>query len=132
MTLLAFPAEVLHHGAVDRSAPSSCKNTTLIIECSSTTGVLWFAAPHDGRRPHGDVLAVASRTPYKCICFCKCASAFHPWGFDPNNPRLNLLPQRMKLHLRKPMVLTDLTTPRNVSEYGRATYVPVLDKGYRV
>ena len=27
------------------------------------------------------------------------------------------------------MVLTDLTTPRNVSEYSRATYVPVLDKG---
>ena len=50
MTLLAFPAEVLHHGAVDRSAPSSCKNTTLIIERSSTAGVLWCAAPHDGRR----------------------------------------------------------------------------------
>ena len=38
---------------------------------------------------------------------------------DPGHPgQLNLLAQRMKSHLRKPMVLTDLTTPRNVSEYG--------------
>ena len=57
------------------------------------------------------------------------ATAFPPGGFDPNDPQLNLLAQRMKSHLRKPMVLTDLTTPRNVSEYSRATYVPVLDKG---
>ena len=57
------------------------------------------------------------------------ATAFPPWGFDPNDPQLNLLAQRIKSHLRKPMVLTDLTTPRNVSEYSRATYVPVLDKG---
>ena len=57
------------------------------------------------------------------------APAFPPGSFDPNDPQLNLLAQRMKSHLRKPMVLTDLTTPRNVSEYSRATYVPVLDKG---
>jgi hypothetical protein len=42
--------------------------------------------------------------------------------------QLNLLAQRMKSHLQKPLVLTDLVPPANVSEAERATYVPVLDK----
>ena len=57
------------------------------------------------------------------------APPFQPGGFDPNDPKLNLLAQRMKSHLRKPQVLTDLARPMNVSEAERATYVPVLDKG---
>eukprot|EP01043_Picozoa_sp_COSAG02_P088592 COSAG02_NODE_25683_length_652_cov_0.746835_1_plen_38_part_10 len=34
------------------------------------------------------------------------APPFQPGGFDPNDPRLNLLAQRMKSHLRKPQVVT--------------------------
>ena len=52
--------------------------------------------------------------------------ALLPGGFDPNDPKLNLLAQRMKSHLRKPLVNTDLS---GVTDPTKATFVPVLDKG---
>ena len=51
------------------------------------------------------------------------APPFLPGGFDPNDPKLNLLAQRMKSHLRKPFVNTGFR------DLGQATYVPVLDRG---
>ena len=51
--------------------------------------------------------------------------ALLPGGFDPNDPKLNLLAQRMKSHLRKPLVNTDLS---GVTDPTKATFVPVMDK----